>query len=55
MNYEALRHAADSWGLVFMVVAFLVLFGWTFRRDSKAVHKRAAVMIFDDKEEDQHD
>lgn len=52
MSYDALRHAADSWGLVFMGVVFLVLFGWTFRRDSRAVHKRAAVMIFED---DGHD
>ena len=47
MSYDALRHAADSWGLVFMGIVFLVLFGWTFRRDSRAVHKRAAMMIFD--------
>ena len=47
MSYDALRHAADSWGLVFMGIVFLVLFGWTFRRDARAVHQRAAVMIFD--------
>lgn len=47
MTYDALRHAADSWGLVFMGIVFLVLFGWTFRRDARAAHARAAVMIFE--------
>ncbi len=48
MNYDALRQAADSWGLVFMGVMFIILFGWTFRRDARAAHKRAATMIFED-------
>lgn len=50
MNYDALRHAADSWGLVFIGIVFLSLFGWTFRRDARAAHKRAAVMIFDNED-----
>ncbi len=53
MSYDALRHAADSWGLVFMGVCFVVLVGWTFRRDTRAAHKRAAIMIFEN--EDGHD
>lgn len=50
MSYDALRHAADSWGLVFMGACFLVLFGWTFRRDARAAHKRAATMIFENED-----
>lgn len=50
MTYDALRHAADSWGLVFIGIVFLVLFGWTFRRDSRAAHKRAAMMIFENED-----
>lgn len=53
MSYDAMRHLADSWGLVLMVVVFVVLFGWTFRRDAVAAHKRAAVMIFEN-EDDHH-
>jgi cytochrome c oxidase cbb3-type subunit 4 len=51
MSYDALRHAADSWGLIFLGVVFVILIGWTFRRGAKAVHHRAANMIFED---DQH-
>ncbi|MGE0776245.1 MAG: cbb3-type cytochrome c oxidase subunit 3, partial [Sphingomonadaceae bacterium] len=42
MTYETLRHAADSWGLVFMSVVFLTLVGWTFRPGSRTNHHRAA-------------
>ena len=61
MSYDALRHAADSWGLVFLGVVFLVLIGWTFRRGASEVHARARTMIFepddfgpDDFEDHQH-
>ncbi|MGE3746233.1 MAG: cbb3-type cytochrome c oxidase subunit 3 [Sphingomonadaceae bacterium] len=47
MTYETLRHAADSWGLVFMSVVFLTLIGWTFRPGSRTDHHRAANMIFE--------
>ncbi|WP_439816332.1 cbb3-type cytochrome c oxidase subunit 3 [Zavarzinia sp. CC-PAN008] len=52
MTYDALRHFADSWGLVFMTGSFLALIGWTFRRKARADHARAATMIFD---EERHD
>ncbi len=50
MSYDALRHAADSWGLVFMGIVFVVVFGWTFRRDARTAHQRAAIMIFDNED-----
>jgi cytochrome c oxidase cbb3-type subunit 4 len=52
MNYEAMRHFADSWGLVFMSAVFLALVGWTFRPGSRRHNDRAANMIFDRDEND---
>jgi cytochrome c oxidase cbb3-type subunit 4 len=48
LEYEALRHFADSWGLVFMGVLFVAFVGWTFRKGSSADNDRAANMIFED-------
>lgn len=47
MNYHVLREFADSWGLVFMALTFLVLVGWAFRRGARAHHAQAATSIFD--------
>ena len=52
MNYEVLRHFADSWGLVFMGLVFLCLIGWTFRPGSSRKHENLAQMIFDDGQEE---
>lgn len=46
--YDTLRHFADSWGLVFMGVLFLIFIGWTFRKGASARHRDAAHMIFED-------
>jgi cytochrome c oxidase cbb3-type subunit 4 len=51
LEYDALRHFADSWGLVFMGVLFVVFVGWTFRKGAGRHHDKAANMIF---EEDDH-
>ncbi|MAM37049.1 cbb3-type cytochrome oxidase subunit 3 (plasmid) [Sphingobium naphthae] len=48
MNYDALRHFADSWGLVLMGIVFLVLTGWTFRKGSRAANERAARSILEE-------
>ena len=48
MSYDALRHFADSWGLLFMGVTFLVLIGWTLRRGARQGHERAARSIMED-------
>jgi cytochrome c oxidase cbb3-type subunit IV len=48
MNYDALRHFADSWGLVMMTLLFLVCIGWTFRKGATSHHDAAANMIFKD-------
>lgn len=51
MSYDALRHFADSWGLVMMAVLFIALVGWTFRKGASKHHESAANMIF---KEDDH-
>jgi len=46
--YETLRHFADSWGLLFMGITFLVLVGWAFLPGSRDRNRSAATMIFED-------
>jgi len=48
MTYDALRHFADSWGLVFMGVLFVAFVGWAFRPGSKEIGADVANMIFKD-------
>lgn len=50
MNYNDLRHFADSWGLVGMGILFFVLVGWAFRKGASRHHEDAANMIFRDDE-----
>ena len=47
MSYDGLRHFADSWGLVFMGITFLVLTGWALRRGAHADYERAARSILE--------
>lgn len=51
MSYDALRHFADSWGLVAMTVMFLTFVGWTFLPRARAAHAHAATMILEDEEQ----
>jgi cytochrome c oxidase cbb3-type subunit 4 len=46
MRYDDLRHFADSWGLVMMVVLFMSFVGWTFRKGSRQHMDTAAKSIF---------
>ena len=48
MLYDALRHFADSWGLVAMAVLFVAFAGWPFRPKSREDNEAAARMIFRD-------
>ncbi|RYE58891.1 MAG: cbb3-type cytochrome c oxidase subunit 3 [Rhizobiaceae bacterium] len=48
MSYDEMRHFADSWGLVFMGVSFIVLVGWAFRRGARADQERAARSILEE-------
>ncbi len=47
MSYDALRHFADSWGLVFMALAYAVLIGWHFRPKGRERSAEAARTIFE--------
>ena len=47
-TYSWLRHLADSWGLLAMVVAFLALSLWPFRPGAKPHNDEAANLIFKD-------
>jgi cytochrome c oxidase cbb3-type subunit 4 len=44
MDHETLRHFADSWGLLFLVLVFLGALGFAFRPGSRP-HQDAARMI----------
>ena len=48
MNYEALRHFADSYGLAAMAILYLILCGWAFRPGAPHRNRTAATMIFKD-------
>ena len=47
MSYDALRHFADSWGLVFMALTYVVLIGWHFRPKGRERSAEAARAIFE--------
>jgi cytochrome c oxidase cbb3-type subunit 4 len=50
-TYETLRHFADSWGLLGMVLSFLVLVLWPFRPGAGQHNEAAANLIFADETE----
>ena len=52
MSYEALRHFADSWGLMFMAILWIAFTVWTFRPGAKGHHHDAANMIFGEDKQD---
>nr|WP_087575089.1 cbb3-type cytochrome c oxidase subunit 3 [Sphingomonas sp. CDS-1] len=54
MSYDALRHFADSWGLVFMGVVYVTLIGWHFLPDGRQRSAEAALAIFEDQTEADH-
>ncbi len=45
--YNALRHLADSWGLIGLGVVFLVCVGFALRPAARDHHHRAATSILD--------
>jgi cytochrome c oxidase cbb3-type subunit 4 len=47
-TYDALRHLADSWGLLAMFVLFALFALWPFRPGAKQRNDDAATMIFED-------
>ena len=47
-TYDALRHLADSWGLLAMTLVFIGLSAWPFRPGARRRNDDAAQMIFKD-------
>ena len=47
-TYDMLRHFADSWGLLAMLLVFLALVAWPFRPGARDRNEAAATMIFKD-------
>ena len=47
-TYDMLRHFADSWGLLAMLVTFVVLVLWPFRPGARSANEAAKTMIFKD-------
>ncbi len=45
-TYTLLRHFADSWMLLVLVLFFVGVVLWAFRPGSRAVHDEAARSIF---------
>ncbi|MFN7174297.1 MAG: cbb3-type cytochrome c oxidase subunit 3 [Thermaurantiacus tibetensis] len=50
MTHEALRHFADSWGLLLLVAIFVTAVAWTFRPGARAHHEAARMIPFRDGE-----
>jgi cytochrome c oxidase cbb3-type subunit 4 len=42
MTFETLRHFADTWGLLYLVVLFVGILAFTFRPGSKHKYDEAA-------------
>ena len=45
-TYGTLRGFADSWGLVFMFLAFVVVLVWVLRPGARKAHDDASKLIF---------
>ena len=46
-TYDALRHIADSWGLLAMLILFVAFAAWPFRPGARGGNEAAAQMIFE--------
>lgn len=52
MTYDALRHFADSWGLVILMGIFLIIVIFVFRPGSKKLYRHMSRLpLEDDKKE----
>ena len=47
-TYDFLRHLADSWGLLAMLIVFLTFVAWPFRPGARSHNDNAANVIFKD-------
>jgi cytochrome c oxidase cbb3-type subunit 4 len=54
MTYETMRHAADTWGLLFLATLFLIAIWRAVRPSARAHHEAAKLIPFSD-ESPRHD
>jgi cytochrome c oxidase cbb3-type subunit 4 len=52
MTYDILRHFADSWGLLAMIIVFLAVAAFVFRPGSREHYDRAARIPLQNSSED---
>ncbi len=50
MDYTQLRHMADSWGLLFMMLVMIGVLAWVFRPGASQAHEDARMIPFRDDE-----
>jgi len=50
MMYEFLRHAADTWGMLFLALIFLVALWFALRPSARARHEDASQIPFRDED-----
>ncbi len=48
MDYNDLRHLADSWGLVYLLVIFVAVVAFVFRPGAKQTYERIARIPLDE-------
>ena len=46
LDYQTMRTFADSWGLLYLVLVFIVVVLWAFRPGSKSANTDAANIPF---------
>jgi cytochrome c oxidase cbb3-type subunit 4 len=51
LTYDALRHFADSYGLGFMVILWLLFCAWAMRPGARDRSREAARLILEDDED----
>jgi cytochrome c oxidase cbb3-type subunit IV len=47
MSYEALRHFADSWGLLLLTLVFVIVLLWVIRPGSRDLYRSHAEIPFE--------
>lgn len=52
MDYETMRHFADTWGLVFLVSVFAFVVAWIFRPGSSKLYEEQSNIPFHNDGED---
>lgn len=50
MTYELLRHAADTWGMLFLALIFLLALWFALRPSARARHDDASQIPFRDED-----